>query len=161
MNTEQMYDYSMNAVEYIQFGKVVRFPDRIYGNEPDEEYIERLDKERQLKFFCTYTRHNNGYIREKYLRKLLERDFENWCIPYIVKLCDEYVIQILEVIYQFLKDRNNEDIKTFCKENKTAMEKSCSRMVSYWNEYYRKENPELNRYVGTKLFKECFGITIG
>lgn len=155
-----LYDYSINAVEYIQFGKMVRFSYRIYGNEPDEEYIEALDKKRRLKLFCTYTRHNNGYIREKYLKRLLESDFENWCIPYIVKLCDEYVIEILEVVYQFLKERNNEDIKEFCKENKTAMEKSCSRMVSYWNEYYRQEKPNLNRYVGAKLFKECFGIAI-
>ncbi len=157
---KEFYDCSIDAVEYIQSGTSVRFPYRTYGNEPDEEFVENLNKERQLKLFCTYTRHNDGYIREKYVKRILESNFDNHCIPYIVKLCDEYVIEILEVIYQFLKDRNNNDIKEFCQENKEAMKKSCSRMISYWNEYYRRENPHLHKYVGVRLFKECFGIEI-
>lgn len=146
----------MQEIKYIQGSCEVRFPYRIYDPEPKETDMEKLDKYRKLNLFCMYTRSNNGYIREKYVRKILESDFEEWCIPYIVKLCDEYVIEILECIYEVLKDRDNSDIREFCRQNNEAVRKSYSRMVSYWNEYYRKDYPDINKYVGVRLFKECF-----
>lgn len=30
-------------------------------------------------------------------------------------------------------------------------------MMSYWNELYRDREFNFHRYVGRKLFKECFG----
>lgn len=54
-----------------------------------------------------------------------------------MEFCDEYVVEILHLIYDRLKDRNNEDIINFCLENKPACKKSYDRMVSYRNAYYR------------------------
>lgn len=35
--------------------------------------------------------------------------------------------------------------------------KSYSRMISYWNEYYRGYEPDFRKYIGRKLFRECLG----
>lgn len=82
---------------------------------------------------------------------------EQWVIPFIVKLCDEYVLEILEVIYNKLKERDNTDIQNFCLINKTAIRKSYSRMISYWNEYYRGYENNFRKYLGRSLFRECLG----
>ena len=93
------------------------------------------------------------YIREKYLKELLKLDFDYWAIPFIVKLSDEYIVEILEVIYDKLKIRNNDDIKRFCLENKNIINKSYSRMISYWNEFYRSKEPSFHKYI-KKILKE-------
>ena len=82
---------------------------------------------------------------------------EQWVIPFIVKLCDEYVLEILEVIYNKWKERDNTDIQNFCLINKTAIRKSYSRMISYWNEYYRGYENNFRKYLGRSLFRECLG----
>lgn len=153
--------FSEEGIEYNLFNGTVYIPYRNYILEPSEKDISKLtDKQRQI-LYCLYTRSCDGYLREKYIGKLLSLDFEEWCIPYIVKLCDEYVIEILNVIYDSLSKRNNQDIKAFCAVNKLAIQKSYFRMVSYWNEYYRKEVCDLNNYIGSKLFRECLGYGSG
>lgn len=103
--------------------------------------------------YCIQTRSSDGYEREKYIKKILNEDIEEWQIPFIIKLCDDYLIEILEIIYDKLKDRNNTDIKNFCLNNQEEINKTYSRMVSYWNEYYR--DIDFNDYVGNKIFVEC------
>ncbi|MCL2816900.1 MAG: hypothetical protein FWD39_00745 [Clostridiales bacterium] len=115
---------------------------------------------------CIYSRSCDGYIREKHVRALLSEEFPAWAIPYIVKVCDEYILEILQVVYENLKERNTDEIKRFCAANREVFCKSYDRMTSYWNEYYRTWNEyyghdcyELKNYAGRKLFVECFGAT--
>jgi hypothetical protein len=99
-------------------------------------------------------------VREKHIAALLAEKAENlpdWAIPYIIKVCDEYVVEILQVVYDNLKDRNTDKFKNFCAENEVAFCKSYNRMISYWNEFYRKDCCRYKDYVGRKLFIECFG----
>jgi len=49
--------------------------------------------------------------------------------------------------------RNNDDIKRFCLENKNIINKSYSRMISYWNEFYRSKEPSFHKYI-KKILKE-------
>jgi hypothetical protein len=84
-------------------------------------------------------------------------DYPNWAIPYIYKLCDEYVIEILEIIYVTIKKQDLKRFRDFCFENKHEFVKSYSRMTSYWNEYYRCIS--FKDYVGKKMFWECFGYS--
>lgn len=135
---------------------IIEIPYRIYSLGITDLEYEKLNEIQKQLVCCIYTRSNNGYIREKYLKKLLE-NFDYWAIPFIVKLCDEYVIEILEVIYDKLKDRENEDIKKFCLENKNIINRSYSRMISYWNEFYRDTEKEFHKYIGRKLYRECLG----
>jgi hypothetical protein len=90
---------------------------------------------------------------------LLITDFADWTIPYIVKACDEYVLEILEMIYEVLKEQDKERFKKFCYENSISFCKSYNRMISYWNVFYRDRYYKYHQYVGSKLFKECFGYS--
>ena len=148
---------SEEQIEYKVKNDAVSIPYRIYFLEPSDNEISKLTTIQRRILYCMYTRCCNGYLREKYIRKLLACNFEEWCIPYIVKLCDEYVVEILYVLYDSLSGRSNDAIKAFCAANKRATRKGHARMISYWNEYYRAENHDLSTYIGTKLFRECLG----
>lgn len=91
------------------------------------------------------------------MRKLLQLEFDYWVIPFIIKLSNEYVIEIIEVIHNQLKMRDNDDIRKFYLKNKKIINKSYLRMISYWNEYYRNKEMNFRKYVGRALFRECFG----
>lgn len=127
---------------------------RMYYEELDGDIIKELTNTQYKILCCIYTRHHNGYIREKYLNELLELNIEEWEIPFIIKLCDEYVVEILDLIYNKLSKRNNEDIKLFSLNNKMAIHKGYERMTSYWNGFYRSEVYQFKNYVGRKLFRE-------
>ena len=146
-----------NMIEYIIGNHVVAIPYRMYLLDISDTEYEKLNQIQQQMLCCIYTRSFNGYVREKYLRKLLDIPFEQWAIPFIVKLCDEYVLELLEIIYDKLKERDNTDIQSFCLKNKGMIRKSYSRMISYWNEYYRGYETDFGKYIGRKLFRECLG----
>lgn len=149
--------YSENVIAYSSHDNIIKIPYRMYFVDVDATKVDDLTDIQKEMLYCIYTRSSNGYIREKYLNKLLKLHFNDWVIPFIVKLCDEYVVEILEDIYNGLKDRDNNDIKNFCLENKAIINKSYSRMISYWNEYYRNKELHFHKYIGRKLFRECLG----
>jgi len=146
--------------EYELTSGTVSFPYRLYIVDAKEEKIENLTDRQKKIIYCLYTRNSDGYLREKYAKKLLDAGLEEWCLPFIVSLCDDYVVEIVEMVYNALRERPNDDIKAFCKRNESSVRKSYSRMVSYWNEYYCRTDKhwKLNEYVGRKLFKECLEI---
>lgn len=148
---------SDDVIEYTLDESVVEIPYRMYLLDVADAEYEKLSQTQKQILCCIYTRSCNGYIREKYLRKLLDMPLEQWGIPFIVKLCDEYVLEILEIMYSKLKERNNTDIQSFCFKNKALINKSYSRMISYWNEYYREHELNFRKYVGRSLFRECLG----
>ncbi|WP_033541162.1 hypothetical protein [Planococcus sp. CAU13] len=150
---------SETTVQYSQNNQVINFPYRIYPLDNSNGFIDRLSEQQKMILHCILSRSDDGYIRQKHLRALLQMDCEDWAIPYIVKICDEYVVEILEMSYDFLKEQDTARIKNFCSENREAFCKSYSRMISYWNEYYRHTYSDFHQYVGRKLFRECFGYT--
>lgn len=106
-----------------------------------------------LIFHAFLSRSHNGFIREKHLRELLKSEVPEWLFPYILKLSDEYVVPILELIYAYWKNRNCEKIKGFCRLNRSSFVRSYDRMASYWDAGYGP----FHQYVGRKLFLECYG----
>ncbi len=146
-----------DTVSYILDCGEIKIPYRIYFIDMDDPTYDGLTERQKQIVSCIYTRSCDGYIREKHLRKLLETEFEPWVIPFIVKPCDEYVVEILEMVYEKLKDRNNSDIQIFCLANKAMIHRGYTRMISYWNEFYREEVFRFNQYIGRKLFRDCFG----
>ncbi|MDL2220884.1 hypothetical protein LJC55_04380 [Eubacteriales bacterium OttesenSCG-928-N14] len=80
---------------YLHDNTIITVPYRIYSVEPAANEMEKLDHTEIMIFHCIYSRSYNGYIREKHIRSILSTDFPDWCIPYIVKVCDEYVVEIL------------------------------------------------------------------
>lgn len=148
---------SDETIRYALENEFVEIPYRIYLLEISDLSCCQLNEVQKKILYCFYTRSCDGYIREKYLKELLKMPLEEWVIPFIVKLCDEYVVEIIETVYDTLKHRENFDIKSFCLKNSIAIWKSYARMISYWNEYYRGRESNLCNYVGRKLFRECFG----
>jgi hypothetical protein len=150
--TEQYNNYFLN-------GSLVTFPDRMYFIDVTDDVYSKLDFKQIMILHCIYSRNCDGYVRQKHIKSLLLMDYKDWAIPYIVKVCDEYVIEILEIVYAMLKEHDAQLFKRFCKDNAQSFRKSYARMISYWNEYYRYKYNQLQEYVGKKLFIECFGYT--
>ena len=137
-------------------GDIIALPERVYYK--DCRDIKELNKTQQLIYFCIFTRCCDGFVRQQSLNQILTLGYEDWCLPYIIKLADGYVIEILNDLYSHFSNKDCGDLKKFCSINKEYTLKANSRMISYWNEYYRNENFDINNYVGKKLFVECFGI---
>ena len=146
-------------VEFFFEQHQILFPYRLYAVEIEESSYEKLNTTEKAILHCIYSRSCSGYVREKHIRALFTLDFPDWTIPYIVKVCDEYIVEILQIVYDNLKNRNNDSFKSFCAENEESFYKSYSRMISYWNVFYRDKHCRFKDYVGRKLFLECFGAT--
>lgn len=159
-------NYTFETIKYKLSNCNIKFPYRVYIWDVTDRVFNKLNSLQKIILCCIYTRSCDGYIREKYLRKLLDINFDEWVIPYIIKLCDEYVLEIVEVIYEKLKNRDNADIKDFCKLNKSNTRTGYSRMISYWDAYYRRKYfiffdrrkyYSFEEYIGRKLFVDCLG----
>ena len=164
--TRPVYYYGSKLTEvigpYAEFNvnnELVYIPNRIYYKEVNSIKIKSLSETQKTIFYCIFTRSHNGYLREKYVRKLLATDYPQWAIPFIVKLCDDYVLEILTAIYELLKDKDTTAIKQFCLMNKKAVRSCCDRMLNVWYVYDRYSVPDFYEYVGRKLFLECLGYS--
>jgi hypothetical protein len=135
----------------------VQVPYRLLIDEVPE--IKSLSLVQKMILNCIYSRSTNGYVREKHIQAILQEDLPNWAMPFILKISDEYVVEILELTYSSLKEKDNSKIQEFCQINKSYLKYAYARMISYWNCYYRKEYKNLNKYIGKKLFDECFGYS--
>ncbi|MCR4651564.1 MAG: hypothetical protein K5662_07380 [Lachnospiraceae bacterium] len=145
---------SENEIYYLSDGSKVRFPYRLYFEDDEYAYDGLNDIEKSI-YDCIFTRHCDGHIREKHLRRLLSTEMQEWFIPYLLRLSSEYVVEIVELIYETLKDSDNQMIQDFCHNNPLLLKRAYTRMVSYWECFYKSEYPIFKSYVGCKLFKEC------
>lgn len=140
--------YSYNQEFYI--------PNRL--NIREHTYIDRASNNIKYMYYCLLTRSYDGRIREKFLKEIINGDYPNWVIPYIVKSSSDYVIDIISLLYNNLKDKDNSEIKKYCYNNIKIIRYYYSVMISYWNLYYRLDYPNYKDYPGYKLFVECFGF---
>ncbi len=138
-------------------GEEISFPYRIYHSDNYENVLTKFSFTQKMIYHALLTRSSNGFVREKHLRAILLENFPHWIIPYIVKLSDEYVIEILEVIFAMLTKERKDEFQEFCSLNKHNFYKSHDRMISYYNEYY-KDKYNIANYVGEKLYCEYFGF---
>lgn len=126
-------------------------PYRVYFNEPKPHDENLLTEKQKAILNCIYLRHHNGFVRQKRLEKLIGFS-EYWTTPFVFQLLGEYIYEILEVIDNNLDNEMLENFKQFITDNSKFYVQTESRMISYWNEYYRRANPKLNRYVGRIIF---------
>ncbi len=150
---------SENEYYLLSDGTKIKFPYRIYFVDDDSVY-EKLTNIEKMIYDCIFTRSCDGHIREKHLINLLNTKIPEWCMPYILKISSEYVVEIIELIYDSLKNKDNTSMQVFCLNNPKLLKRAYQRMVSYWNEYYRSRYRKFNAYVGRKLFRECFAPKI-
>ena len=129
---------------------IVKIPYRIYFNEPQN--IKNLNNIQMDILCCIYSRHHNGFIRQKYIEKIV--DSKNyWVTPFFVQLFGEYIYEIMEIFNEYL-NVNMDNCMKFIYENQEYWEKTKNRMISYWNEFYRGKYPEFNKYLGKEIIKK-------
>ena len=145
---------SDKEIYYLSDGSRIRFPYRVYFEDDDRVYSSLGNPEKAI-YDCIFTRHCDGHVREKHLRNLLATELQEWFMPYILRLSSEYVVEIVELLYETIKDRDNTVLQTFCHNNPLLLKRSYIRMTSYWECYYKMIYPKFKLYVGRKLFKEC------
>lgn len=139
-------------------GEEICFPYRVYFEDKIEVPKEIFTPAQETVYHCIFSRSCDGYIREKNIKALLENDIPEWVVPYIIKVCEEYVLKILELIYDRLAGTDTSEYKEICKLNSERFVRGYDRMVSYWNEYHRDKCSNFCNYVGRKLYEECFGF---
>lgn len=108
---------------------------------------------------CAYTRHHDGRVRQRALRTLLDGPdaLEPWVVPYVVKLADEYVVEIVEDVAAFLVDVDVEGTPQqraygrVLAQNPEMLRLLRARVVSYWDCYYRRRLPRLEDYPGHRV----------
>ncbi len=144
--------------EFILEKNQLEIPSRIYWEE--HRLMEPMDLSHTSKTIlaCILTRHHNGYIRERYLKYIIDSN-EYWTIPYLVQLLGEYVVEILELIWVNFHKINTLHLSSFVLENEMFWYKTKQRIASYWDCYYRNNNKSKEDYVGFKLIKRIEEIT--
>lgn len=139
--------------------EIISIPYRIYFDEIDGDSYNNFSLVQKAILCCVYTRHHNGHIREKYLSKLMNLNiYEEWIIPFVTRLTGEYVIELLYISDKILDKFSQELISDFNKNNLAFVKCLKSQIISYWNEYYRKEYSNLldEKYIGFKIYKTYF-----
>jgi hypothetical protein len=131
-------------------GEEIKVPSRIYLNEPNEAVLERLSLRQKSVLNCIYLRHHNGYVRQKHLKQL-RGESESFVCPFTVQLLGEYVIEVLEDLDGVIEQPVTASYIDFLEQNAFYWKQTQSRMVSYWNEYYRSDFPSIKDYIGKRL----------
>lgn len=145
-NNENCFFYNYLTIPYRVYFKNIK----TYGS---------LNYNSKMIYFCLQTRNSSGYVREEYIKKILEfSKLPQFAFPYILASSCDYVLNIVETIYNKLRLKDNIEIKEFLKNNLRQFRKSYSIMISYWNIYYKDDYPNYKDYPGYKLFTECLGF---
>lgn len=110
-----------------------------------------------------FSRHHDGYVRERCIRQVLKVN-EKFVLPFIIQLLGEYVIEIIECIYNERESIDKSSLTRFIKENPVHFHRIHQRVYSYWDCFYRAACPKYRRnikpagctvfdYPGIKLLK--------
>jgi hypothetical protein len=130
-------------------GQILNIPYRIYYDEPSQQNL--TDNEIFL-LDCIFTRHHDGYIREKRLRNILKSD-NYLATPFIAQLLGEYVLEILTTINDNLSQTLLDNLIRLTTDNPVFFNTTEQRVQSYWNCYYKWMTPKKADYVGFQILK--------
>jgi len=133
-------------------GERLRIPQRIYWGEPTEAAANSLHERERLILSAIYTRHHNGFVRERALREVI-RSREHLVQPFIVQLLGEYVLEIIKIIEAELPEPILAEYAAFLHGNGKFLELTRARATSYWNAYARSEFPRLREYPALRMLE--------
>ena len=115
-------------------------PSRIYGAVPSDAAFGALPLSERAIVACWFTRHHDGHVRETFLRSIPAYD-SAWIISYVIALCGEYVVEILDFIWKNRSFFDQPVLEHWLGENQLFYELTRSRITSYWDCYYRGSFP--------------------
>lgn len=67
-------------------GETIQIPYRMYAS--DILFPTSWNEIQVMIYHCIYTRNDNGFIREKHVKALIENEPPEWVYPYILKVCN-------------------------------------------------------------------------
>ena len=129
-------------------GEVIQIPHRIYRPVISESQFASLHPVGQSIAACWFSRHHDGHVRERFLRALPAFD-SSWVIAYVVALCGEYVVELLHDIWERRSLFDVDVLGHWLRDNPQFYSRTRSRVMSYWNCYYRTAHFE--SYIGSQL----------
>ena len=139
--------------EIILDGQKLIIPGRVYFDNPTDTAGNSLTINQHTILNCIYLRHHNGFVRQQQLEKLIYNVKDYYVIPFVFQLLGEYVMEILEVADKHINDKTINNYLKFFNENPTYRQQTESRMISYWDVYYRRTKyKNLKEYIGWQIF---------
>src|ERR1051326_8366354 len=127
--------YRRSSLRVVVLGSTILIPWRVHFLGMNE-VNPRPRTDPWLVAQCLLTRSTDGYIRQASLRQLLSAS-EPWIIPFVVLLAGEYVVEIVEDIFNSSSTLDRNAYTNFVRENRPIMRLLRSKAASYWNRYYR------------------------
>ena len=132
-----------------QNGEALLIPTRTYYDREQLLACTQLAGDAGVIALCLGTRHHDGHLREACVRQLLLQE-RAWTVPFVVHLCGEYVLEIVEVIGAALPAWNTQALARYLRDNRAYVDTLERRAVSYWNCYYRGQYPVWDDYPGCR-----------
>ncbi|MFF3518733.1 hypothetical protein [Streptomyces sp. NPDC002573] len=137
-------------------GQQVLLPGRLYNDEPPPDAVASLSSRQRQLLHCLYSRHCDGVVRQRHLEKVVGST-DPWVVPFVVQLVGEYVLEILIVICDELRDLaapgtcGHLAYGQFIVDNPAYFARTQRRVVSYWSCYYRGTYASFRGYPGRTL----------
>lgn len=94
------------------------------------------------------TRHADGLVRQRYLERIIRLD-RVWIPPFVVRLAGEYVIEILNLIWENQAFLDRSVYADFVNANPDFLSRTEQQIMSYWDCYHR--SVARNEYAGFRL----------
>ncbi|RDI64422.1 hypothetical protein [Nocardia pseudobrasiliensis] len=133
-------------------------PHRLPLPEPSDDAVRGLSATQARILHCLYSRHDDGYVRQRHLRRILPAT-DPWVVPYVVELVGEYVVDIVIDIRRGLTDvvtvrtAQHEVYGRFAATDSAFLHVIGQRVTSYWHRYYRNRYPR-RYYPGRVILDE-------
>jgi hypothetical protein len=131
--------------------ELVYIPYRIYS--PVPKLPSQISDVQRAIIACIYTRHHDGFVREKSLTGLFDLNF-SWVPPFVIQLVGEYVLEIVEQIYKHIEELDSSIYKKFANENENFIALIRARAISYWDCYYRWQNRKFQDFATFRVMNE-------
>lgn len=137
--------------------KRIAIPGRIHNPEPDAVRESELSETQRTVLDCLYSRHGDGWIRQRRIESVLRRPPQSWTVPFVVELVGEYVLEIVESIRSALTELDvsgslqQVEYGRFVAGDSRQFMRVERRVISYWALYYRDAYPVYADYPGGAL----------
>jgi hypothetical protein len=152
LNTKKLTVHPYFEKEIFINNESIYIPGRIYTDENLKIDEITLSEKQKTILNCLYLTHNDGYLRQQKL-ELLKDNFEDFVIPYKMKILGEYVIEIIADLEKHITEKSIGNYSKFIRGNPKYWNLTKSRIISYWGEYYKRDY-KLKNYIGYKLIKK-------
>lgn len=120
-----------NVGQILISGEPIQIPARHCAPEPPSDVMDMLTCRQRAMMHCIYTRHHDGFVRQRHLVSLIPLA-DPWAPPYVILLLGEYVREIAQAVLDRLDELDTEAYARFGRENRGFICLTQQRVISYW-----------------------------